>query len=94
VELECFHGGDHQFPPNPSSTKVRHNGHRDDMSFSHHPESSEIGEAELESTHDVSNNLVVALCDNECFGTALVDFHEEIRTIVFRKTDPVYLHDR
>jgi hypothetical protein len=61
------------------------------VSLSDHTETSEVGEAELKPTHDVPNYLVVALCDNESLGATLVHFHEEIRAIVFWKTDPVDL---
>src|SRR5207302_8559707 len=82
------------FSSDPSATKVGKNGYRYDVSFSDHAEASEIGEPKLEAAHYVSDNPVVALCDDEGLRTALVDLHEEVCTVVFRKTNPVNLDYR
>jgi hypothetical protein len=62
--------------------------------LSDHAESSQVRETKLEPAHDIPNNPVLTLRNNERFRAALVDFHEEVRTVVLRKTDPVYLDDR
>ena len=93
VQFKRFHRRDHEFSSDPSSTKVGQYGYRYYVSLSDHAEASEVGEAELESAHYVSDNLVVALCNDEGLRTALVDLHEKVCTVVFWKTDPVYLDD-
>jgi hypothetical protein len=94
VEFQSFHGRDHKLSSDAPSAKVGHNSYRHDVSLPDHSESPEVGKAELKSAHYVSDNMIFALSDNECFRTALVDFHEEIRAIVLWKADPVYLDDR
>src|SRR5260370_36425429 len=92
MKFQGFHRRHYECSTDPSSTKVGHHGHRHDVSLSDHTESSEVGEAKLESAHYVADHIVVAFCDDECFGAALVDFHEEVGAVVFRKTDPVHLN--
>src|SRR5438876_963042 len=94
MQFSRFHRRDYEFSSDPSSTKVGKYGYRYDVSFSDHTKASEIGEPKLEAAHYISDNPVVALCNDESLRTALVDLHEKVCTVVFWKTDPVYLDDR
>jgi hypothetical protein len=64
------------------------------MALSHHAKASKVREAKLESAHYVADHPVVAFCDDECFGAALVNLHEKVGAVVFRETDPVDLNYR
>ncbi len=91
VQFQGLHRRNHQLSPDPSSTKLGHNRYRHDVSLSDHAESSEVGEAELKSAHNVSDNMIFALSNDEGFWAALVYLHEKVGAIVFWKTDPVDL---